>query len=544
MDKAFSIFVLKQKIELSEMVNGTVWAFRKIPLLGKILGSKYRFANLKYIIHTFYPIFAIIKEIIKSALAFGVVVLFVNGIFKTAYNIFGENLTYAADKAEFLDAVYRYFVPLYLYWLFALLRNLIEDSMNDLKKYYQNFRLNPEEIVKANLYIRPMMRFFARSVVLMTGFYLFAKVNPILTLGFSFILLLAEIGAAVFWMTQGLKNKKSIINNGLLQVLLVFALFLTLSHLVLLTTLSYKIVIGGIFVFSLGAFLWAKVYLKNFDNYGQIVEKSLKVYEDAVADVDTSIGANVKLKEKDLDKKKISGTGFAYLNRLFFRRHKRILLKPILIKSAIFACLLTVLIIFLPILMEKDLIEDIKLLPDMIIRLVPLITYMTLKQENILSAFFINCDQGLVHYGFYRKPKNLLAMYKARLISLLKINLVPALVYGLAFFALNLRMGANDKSLAIGGVIYIFLVAIFFTSLPLAQYYLLQPFNAEGVRVGKISGLLDMVLYIFCFNAIRITGDIDLKVLIIGSSIFIIAFTIITSLLILKIGPKTFRIKN
>lgn len=540
MDRVAKVFIIKQRIELSEMVNGIIWALRKIPLVGKFLGDKYKFSSLKYFIHRFYPIFAIIKELFKSALACGIVFLFVNSILSSSYNIFQANVSYAANKADFLQTAYSYLMPLYLYWLFALFRNIVEDSMSDLKKYYQNFRMNPEEIVKANLYFKPLMRFFARSIILMGAFHFLGKANPLLTLTFSFILFLTEIEASVFWMNIGLKGKKKILSNGFFQTILAFVAFLILSHLILFFGLANKLVLTIIFIGSILGFAWSVTYLKNFDKYGLIIEKSLREYNDLMEEIDASPAASVKLKDKDIDNKKVKGEGFAYLNNIFFRRHRRILLKPVLIKSGILAALFTILISFLPF-FEKNIDGD---LVEMLVILVPLATYMLCKQDNILTAFFINCDQGLIPYGFYRHPTNLLTMYRARLVSLLKINAIPAIVYVLGLVGVFLRLNRTDYIFALEAIAYILLAGVFFTSLPLAQYYLFQPFNAEGAKVGKISGAIDMVVYIFCFNAIRFTGGIKTPILVIGSSIFILLFTIITSLLILKIGPKTFRLKN
>lgn len=341
-------------------------------------------------------------------------------------------------------------------------------------------------------------------------------------------------------MNIGLKYKKKILSNGLFQTILAFVAFLILIHLILFFGLANKLVLTVIFIGSILGFAWSVAYLKNFDKYGFIIEKSLREYDDIMEEIDASPAASVKLKDKDIDDKKVKGEGFAYLNNIFFRRHRRILLKPVLIKSGILAALLTILISFLP-LFEKNIDGD---LVEMLVILVPLATYMLCKQDNILTAFFINCDQGLIPYGFYRQPTNLLTMYRARLVSLLKINAIPAIVYVLGFVGVFLRLNRTDYIFALEAIAYILLAGVFFTSLPLAQYYLFQPFNAEGAKVGKISGAIDMVVYIFCFNAIRFTGDIKTPILVIGSSVFIILFTIITSLLILKIGPKTFRLKN
>lgn len=536
MNKNLSMFIIRQKIELSEAFNGIIWAFRHIPFIGKYFGDKYKFESPKQVIHSLYPIFTLIKGLIKSLLSFGIVAIFVGVILGWAYGIFKP--TY--ERALYWDKAYSMLIPLYLYWLMALLKDLVGADITDLKKYYQNFRFSPEEIIKSKLYFAPLVRFFTRSIVLMVALYLIAKVNPLLSLGFSLAIYFTEIAASAFWLEIDLRFGKSIFTNGLLQLIVMVLVFFLMTYLMLFKGLSDKIFLGLVFISSGLGFLMAINYFRKFNKYGFIIEKSLREYDDIMEEIDASPAASVKLKDKDIDNKKVKGEGFAYLNNIFFRRHRRILLKPVLIKSGILAALLTILISFLPF-FEKNIDGD---LVEMLVILVPLATYILCKQDNILTAFFINCDQGLIPYGFYRQPTNLLTMYRARLVSLLKINAIPAIVYVFGLVGVFLRLHRTDYIFALEAIAYILLAGVFFTSLPLAQYYLFQPFNAEGAKVGKISGAIDMVVYIFCFNAIRFTGGIKTPILVIGSSIFILLFTIITSLLIFKIGPKTFRLKN
>ena len=112
---------------------------------------------------------------------------------------------------------------------------------------------------------------------------------------------------------------------------------------------------------------------------------------------------------------------------------------------------------------------------------------------------YLNCDQGLMPYGFYRDKKNILAMYKERSISLFKIMIIPSLI----LIAIYLLVASFDKTIGLNQkiltIIYIILLDLFFVNLPLMEYYLFQPFNREGQKTGKAVMLIDGLVYASVF---------------------------------------------
>lgn len=542
MNRNQRMFVLKQKIELSESFNFLVWFIRRFPILGKFFGDKYNFDEPKQIIHTLYPIFAIIKQVIFSTLTFIFAISITNLGLLNLYDLMGSGffLGNITDRTSFLNESYRHFAPLYFYISTGIFRNVIEDSMADIEKYYKNFHFSPEEIVKANIYYKPLLRFVARSMVFMLVFKIIANINPFYSLLASMSIFIMEIGASVFWLRHMLKYGETIFTNGFFQFFIILLLTIVLAYINLVLGLLPWVFMAMLFIFCLVLFISGYSYMKDFTSYGKIIEICIKTREVSLKDMEDVLDNQVRIREKDIEKKEIKARGFDYLNRLFFIRHKRILLKPVLIKTGIFAGILLILNI-LPLFLPKLQLDIIVMVLQVI---VPIIMYTICKQVNIMTAFYVNCDQGLLPYGFYREPKNLLSMYRARFLSLLKINIVPTLVYILGFSVLFLRTEKFNIYKLVETNIYILMMGVFFTILPLGQYYLTQPFNSEGKRVGVLASVIDFAAYWLMYYLIVLASKIEIGTLALGTSALIVVFSILTSLLIVKIGPKTLKIRN
>ena len=177
--------------------------------------------------------------------------------------------------------------------------------------------------------------------------------------------------------------------------------------------------------------------------------------------------------------------------------------------------------------------------------LILLITYILLKQDNILRSMYLNCDKGLMPYGFYREGKNVLAMYKERFKSLLKIMTLPSLTLAVSYLILASFDGTLSLRQKALSLVYIALLALFFVSLPLMEYYLLSPFNQEGQKTGKAVILIDYLIYGAVFFVLpQVTSKISYGIFLISVSIFIICFVIISQILVYKLAPRTFKVRN
>ncbi len=543
MNKSLRTFSIIQRISLAKTINGIAYFFRKIPIVGSFLGDKYRFYELKQIVFFFYPIFALIWQIIKSALclaiAIGMMVYaneFISKIFH-AEEILASKIG-ALSLNEYTASL---LVPCFIYLSFAIFRNMIVDNGNSIYELFTNFAFDAKEIAKAHLYYIPILRFVGRSLVFVFAFKFLADVPVIDTLAMSLAILMTELAASIFWLSYLKDKEKSILDNGFIQVAVGLILSLILYVCVSYFKIPSRLTSFGFLGLSIIAFIPAYNYMRSFNSYGKIIEKAAGKYQIALDTVADNAANPLKIKEKDIGKRKVKGESFAYLNQVFFLRHRRIIRKPILIKSSI---LFLISLAFSSYMYIKG--YDLNgTVDDISGFLILLITYILLKQDNILRSMYLNCDKGLMTYGFYREGKNVLAMYKERFKSLLKIMTLPSLSVGVSYLMLasfDRTITLEEKSLSL---VYIALLTLFFVSLPLMEYYLLKPFNQEGQKTGKAVILIDYLIYAAVFFILpQVTSKFSDRAFLIVVSIFIISFVIVSQILVYKLAPRTFKVRN
>ena len=543
MNKSLRTFSIIQKISLAKTINGIVYFFRKIPLVGKLLGDKYRFYELKQIVFFLYPLFALIWQIIKSTMVFAITVLLMTYANKFLGKVFNveEILAGKIGALSLNEYTASLLVPCFIYLSFAIFRNMIVDNGNSIYELFTNFAFDAKEIAKAHLYYIPILRFVGRSLVFIFAFKFLADVPVIDTLAMSLAILMTELAASIFWLRYLKDKEKSILDNGFIQVAVGLILSLILYVLVSFFKIPSRVSSFSFLILSIIAFIPAYKYMKNFNSYGKIIEKAARKYQLALDEVADYQANSLKIKEKDIGKRKVKGESFAYLNQVFFLRHRRIIRKPILIKSSILFLISLALSSYMYI-KGYDLngtVDDISGF------LILLITYILLKQDNILRSMYLNCDKGLMPYGFYREGKNVLAMYKERFKSLLKIMTLPSLSVGLSYLMLasfDRTITLEEKSLSL---VYIALLTLFFVSLPLMEYYLLKPFNQEGQKTGKAVILIDYLIYAAVFFILpQVTSKFSDRAFLIVVSIFIISFVIVSQILVYKLAPRTFKVRN
>ena len=546
MSRDFSTYILAEKIALTETFNLMVYGIRKLPLIGKKLGDKYRFFEIKEIIYSFYPIFVLIKQILGCLLSFGIAYLFTTITYGWIFKIFGGEI-FAADilsKSDSVSYLMGLMVPVIFYYATGIFRNFIYDSGAGIGKYYAQYHIDPASSAKMFLYYKPASRLIGRTIIFLLVFSFIGKLPFIYPLLMSLGVYFLEIGASVFWMKYKLKHKKGILDNGLLQFAFILLIYLAAIGFVVTGRFDLKIASAIIFGFSFALFIYGVNGLRNFKSFDQVIEDSVEEYDVAVEKIDENLAKSYELKDKDIEVTKTKGLykkkGLAFLNSLFFARHKRLITKPVIIKS-LAVPVVGLGVFFLTVFKNTLEAENIF---ETTIRAMPILMYTLSRQDKVINAMYLNCDQGLLPYGFYRKGEMLLAMYRLRLRSMLAINMIPAAaVFATYMVAIaykgELFWGNNLIALA-----YILLMTTFFTSLALAKYYLIQPYNQEGMPVSKLAGLINMVVYYICIYGAFIVRDMDYKMILMASGGFILVFIIVVNILIVKFGSKTFKIRG
>ena len=104
--------------------------------------------------------------------------------------------------------------------------------------------------------------------------------------------------------------------------------------------------------------------------------------------------------------------GFAYLNAIFFDRHRRLLVKPVLLRLKVIAVLFCAALaasFFVP--------EQLGKLAMRRMSFLPLFYYVfRIDRANaVCRAMFYNCDISLLRYAFYRQRMPCFPNFKVRL---------------------------------------------------------------------------------------------------------------------------------
>lgn len=543
MTRYFSKFLLIERIKITKVFNGIVYGIRKIPLIGKGLGDKYYFYDFKEIVNTFVPIFSIIWQFIKSILTFGFAIFISRTLLKLLFDISDKShLFFRGDFDLSLGSVILTCIPFMFYITNMITSSLLTDNGNAFSDLSKNFNFYPNDLAHIFLYLEPFLIFIGRTFGFVIFGKIFADINPLYTFLFSLGIYFYNINITGFWTKIYEKREKPFFEDRpFLQIILILILDLAISLLVLIIKLDFKVLSLGYFFINLFLFPFVVKYFKNFKSYDKIIEKTINVYKLAVENSKDVQNNVVKIKNKDINKKeKVKGEGFVYLNNLFFKRHKRHLLKPTLIKSGIFL-ILGIGGFFL----LSSLTIKAKEVYKILIFIIPIISYILFKQDLILMAFYKNCDSSLLYYNFYREDKNLLKMFWLRFNSIFKLMAIPMSAMFVIYIGFAIKyLIKTDLNLSLP-IFYILLNAIFFTVLPLFQYYIIQPFDKEGKQKSVVLVLMNMFLYyIFIFGLPALAtkiGEIKFMLII---SIFMIGFVGFASFLIYKFAPKTFKIKQ
>lgn len=169
-----------------------------------------------------------------------------------------------------------------------------------------------------------------------------------------------------------------------------------------------------------------------------------------------------------------------------------------------------------------------------------IIMYFINRGAIVTQAMFYNCDHAMLTYNFYREPKVLLNLFKKRLITVIKINLVPALALAIGMSILLFLSGATLNINYITIPVFIIILSIFFSVHYLAIYYLLQPYNKD-MQVKKVSYSLVSILVYFVSYSIKDVVMSSVMFSIVGI-LFTLVYIVISLFLVYKIAPKTFKL--
>ena len=319
-------------------------------------------------------------------------------------------------------------------------------------------------------------------------------------------------------------------------VLLLFAAAFALPALSLtLMPWGYGIGMG---MFILTGVLSVKKLL-TFGDYRALHQQLYSQTVERMADANAAALQDSRKKISDAAGITSSRRGFAYLNELFVKRHRKVLWKPA-IQTALGAGALllsaSAMFYFLPELRQEVELDLMSMLP-----VFPFILYAVNRGTAYTQALFMNCDHSLLTYAFYKQPKMILRLFTIRLRQIVLVNLLPGAVIALGLPLLLFACGGTENPLDYL-ILFVSVISlnIFFSVHYLTIYYLLQPYNAGSELKNGAYQLVTGLTYGVCYLLI----EAELPAMWFGGMcvLFCGAYCVAACVLVYFLAPKTFRI--
>ncbi len=234
-------------------------------------------------------------------------------------------------------------------------------------------------------------------------------------------------------------------------------------------------------------------------------------------------------------------SGFAYLHELFIRRHRRILWRATLRQAAVLAILGAGFVAAA--LLSADAAEALGSIPRQALPYFVFLLYFLNRGTGFTQALFFHCDCSLLTYPFCKEPRALLRLFTLRLGSIVRVNLAPAAVLGVALAALLAAGGGTERPAEYAVLLVTpMAISVFFSIHYLALYYLLQPYNAATELRGGTYRLVTSATYFVCVLLMNLRMD----TLVFGGLClaFCALYCAAACVLVYRLAPRTFRIRN
>lgn len=529
---------LKQTIiiNFSITLNSWIYFLKRIPFV-KVLFKQvgYEHAEITKVMYVFALIYNMIAQVIKSVLllglSFGVIFLFLR-----------EDMSGINQR----NLYWQIFILFYV--LLALPNNNILEPHRRKFISVKLMRMNARSFVIADYFPKLIWRQIAELPL----FYLVARIYHIdvllalfMVVAKNFATIASEALQIRYYHRTGKFYHNKIALNLLYSLLIIgIGYYSTLNHIILELP-DIAIIALGVTLWTLGIF--SANYIISYQNYAVALNDAnrldkLSVDMNSIKKNAAFTGVKLKDKEFSADELKYDKSnrkeGFTYINDIFFRRHKRILNKPIQIQVIILLGL------FLASILASFLIPDfhtnyLKLMkrgfPALIFAL-----YLMSTGQKATRAMFYNCDISLLHYGFYKTKGAVLATFTIRLKHLIVANMIPAGILAIELILLDVLLGGSGMILLPIGIMTLVL-SVFFVIHNLFLYYIFQPYTTDLTVKNPMYKLFSSITYLLCYISMQIK-NVSITFL-----VFVVVVTLIYSVAALitvyRVAPKTFTIK-
>lgn len=317
--------------------------------------------------------------------------------------------------------------------------------------------------------------------------------------------------------------------KGLICIALAFALPVFVVNKVM----SY--VLFGI---ALLLFIPSVYQLSHFNGYNRMLKKINAGFADTLAEV-SKLGITTQQDRISNEDNYVSSLhGLAFLNDLFVHRHKKLLYglsSKIAIGIAILFAGLCIGVLIVP-----SFGSMIRTFPEELAGTMVFLVYAINSGTAVNSVLFVNCDRSLLTYSFFKRSDQILGLFRLRLKTMIRINLLPSLTMAAGFLMLSLLTKGNLVSALLLSVMVIML-SVFFSVHYLTLYYLIQPFNNEGKVVKPLYNIVVVVTYVICYELIGV--EVPLIVFSLSVIVACLLYSLVATMLVLRFSAKRFRIR-
>lgn len=514
------------KIDLTYAINANIYFFKKLPILRDLLNDDvYKGQGLKKFARVFSIGISVLRFIGYRLLYFFV-------LFYISEIISPKNVT-----ATFI----------HIYFIFTIIGMFINGNILNVnpKKYLSIilFNMDAKKFMKATLYWTLGLSLVLNSL----GFFVFSFVLDYSVLECIFLILfsfLTRIVGEAFTVFFYRKNGY-VFTADYRNTLVVLGVLLGVSALPYFGIVLPDVVVYiGTLVFGIFS-IFCYRYLLRIDDY-KLIYKKLNTLKAAMNSSEAASYARqemVRIKDKDkvIEEKKIKDKkGYDLFNTIFFERHREILMR-----SAKRICVIIVGLEILLIVFALSSEKSFKGIHDFMLNkpgCFLFIMYFINRGAVVTQAMFYNCDHAMLTYNFYRESNVILNLFKKRLDTIIRINLVPALVMALSTLAVIFVTGGTSIINYVTIALFIIILSVFFSVHYLVIYYLLQPYNKNLEMKEYSYTIVSIITYFILYSLISVRTSFFYF------SVFGIVFTVIYIVVALKLvykrAPYTFRIKN
>ncbi len=526
-------FKISRSIKNTYTTNAIIHSIKSIPVIGKLLPVElYSIGVLK----TFAGVLAAIWDIFK--------VFF--GKFLGTFLVFLVPVIISAEQPELMGSA---FMHVFLFW--TLIGTYINPAMfnTDINDYYAVIQLN----IDARKYI--FSNYMYDMVRIIVGYVpftiLFGTVFCNLPLGVTvtmpfFVVLAKTVMCQIYVKLYDITGKfptgsiSGWVTAPLTIALFAIAYILPFTDVSLISENGYYMVLtaaavmGAIALAMLLRYKHFRAFYRQFLNDTSSVIKNTKTNATNVT-ADTNrkyIGHNLDIVSNK--------NGFEYLNDLFIKRHFKLLMQPVLIISLSAAAIFAGMVILST--FDANLRSDMNQAVLVIMSVSLFIMYSISRGQAFTQALFINCDHCLLTFPFYKEPKSILKLFSIRLKSLIKINIIPAIVISIGMLAVIAFTGGTGYPIYYVLIPFtIIMMSIFFSVHSMTLYYLLQPYTASTQTKCAAYSFINVATYAVCYMFMQLQlNPLPMSIVV---SVFCVIYCIAACVLVYKYAAKTFKIR-